>query len=221
MEFLSTTGVKSQLIDILAYLPVSGHTLECRKGQIIYDWNNPSTNLYLVTTGKVKLTRLRAGRSPVLLEIVRPDELFGESALLNVSGGFEQAVALEKAQLVTWSASTMEDLVLTEPRLGVAILQLLAQRCIESTRRIESLSLDSVQQRLANSLIYFSDRLGTREEDGTIRMIPFTHQMLAQYIGTSREIVTVYMNQFRKQGYLRYSRKGITLYRDTFHKSLY
>ena len=45
-------------------------------------------------------------------------------------------------------------------------------------------------------------------------MIPFTHELLSQYVGTSREIVTHYMNQFRRQGYLRYSRKGILLHRD-------
>jgi CRP-like cAMP-binding protein len=47
-------------------------------------------------------------------------------------------------------------------------------------------------------------------------MVPFTHELLSQYVGTSREIVTHYMNQFRRQGYIRYSRKGILLYRDAF-----
>ena len=45
-------------------------------------------------------------------------------------------------------------------------------------------------------------------------MMPFTHELLSQYVGTSREIVTHYMNQFRREGYLRYSRKAIFLHRD-------
>ena len=86
--------------------------------------------------------------------------------------------------------------------------------------RIESFSVDTIARRLARSLIRFADRLGTAEEDGSVRMQPFTHDLLSQYVGTSREIVTHYMNQFRRQGYLRYSRKGITLYRDAFHEWL-
>ena len=35
-------------------------------------------------------------------------------------------------------------------------------------------------------------------------------------VGTSREIATHYMNQFRRQGYLKYSRNEIILYRDAF-----
>jgi hypothetical protein len=66
--------------------------------------------------------------------------------------------------------------------------------------------------------IYDPDNLSdsTLEEDGSVRMMPFTHALLSQYVGTSREIVTHYMNRFRKQGYMNYSRQGISLNRDTF-----
>jgi CRP-like cAMP-binding protein len=56
--------------------------------------------------------------------------------------------------------------------------------------------------------------MGERAEDGSVHVLPFTHQLLSQYVGTSREIVTHYMNQFRRDGYLRYSRKGMDLYAD-------
>jgi CRP/FNR family transcriptional regulator, cyclic AMP receptor protein len=51
-------------------------------------------------------------------------------------------------------------------------------------------------------------------------MMPLTHELLSQYVGTSREIVTHYMNQFRRQGYLRYSRRGMSLYRDAMRNWL-
>jgi len=53
-----------------------------------------------------------------------------------------------------------------------------------------------------------------------MRMPPLTHDFLSQYVGTSREIITHYMNHFRRQGYLRYSRKGIIVYRDAFSEWL-
>ena len=46
-------------------------------------------------------------------------------------------------------------------------------------------------------------------------MIPLTHEMLSRYVGTSREIVSHHMNQFRKHGYVTYSRRGISLHRET------
>ena len=81
-------------------------------------------------------------------------------------------------------------------------------------QRIESFSVDNVARRLARTLIRFSERFGRSQEDGSIEMMPFPHELLSQCVGTSRETVTHYMNQFRRQGYLRYSRKRIVLYLD-------
>jgi CRP/FNR family cyclic AMP-dependent transcriptional regulator len=116
---------------------------------------------------------------------------------------------------MTWTNSDMADLVMKRPRLAVALLQMFAHRNAEFTLRIESLSIDTIERRLARSLIRFSDRLGTPEEDGSMRMMPFTHELLSRYVGTSREIVTHYMKCFRKQGYVTYSRQGILVHRDT------
>ena len=57
-------------------------------------------------------------------------------------------------------------------------------------------------------------RSGTRQADGAVQIPPLTHETLSGYIGTSREIVTFHMNQLRRQGFLRYSRKGIQLFPD-------
>jgi len=65
-------------------------------------------------------------------------------------------------------------------------------------------------------LINLSERMGTSQADGSMKMAHFTHELLAEGIGTSREIVSYHMSQFRKQGYLQYSRKGIVLYREAF-----
>jgi CRP-like cAMP-binding protein len=39
--------------------------------------------------------------------------------------------------------------------------------------------------------------------------MPITHELLAKYVGTSREIVTQHMSQLRRKGLLDYSRAGI------------
>ena len=203
------------LEDPLAHLPCSS-ILEYRGGQCIYDQQQPSTAIYLVIDGKVKVSRLADDGHQVVVDIYQPDEFFGESAFLNLPHRPEQATALENTKLMTWSAAEIEEIIARRPPLAVALLQILVQRILEFTHRIESFSVDNIARRLARSLIRFSERLGVVEADGSVRMTPFTHELLSQYVGTSREIVTHYMNQFRRQGYLRYSRKGIVLHRDAF-----
>ncbi|HXB70165.1 MAG TPA: Crp/Fnr family transcriptional regulator [Candidatus Acidoferrales bacterium] len=209
----TSSGFHTRIEDILSHLPVSG-TTEFGKGQMIYGQDKLSESIYLVISGKVGISQIAENGSEVLLEIVQPDGLFGESAFLDFSRRSEQATAIERAKLMTWAVSDMEDLVMKRPRLAVGMLQILAQRNADFTRRIESLAVDSVERRLARSLLHFSERLGSPEADGSVRMMPFTHEMLSRYVGTTREVVTQYMNRFRNQGYLTYSRQGIHLYRD-------
>jgi CRP/FNR family transcriptional regulator len=211
----STTslGLPTRLEDVLEHLPVSC-TTEYNKGQTIYGPDCLSKSIYLVVTGKVGISQIAEKGREVLLDIVRPDELFGESAFLDGLRRSEQATAIEKAKLMTWAVSDMEDLVMKRPRLAVALLQILAQRNAELTCRIESFSIDTIERRLARSLLRFAERLGTPGEDGAVRMMPITHMLLSRYVGTSREIISHYMSQFRKQGYVNYSRSGILLYRD-------
>jgi len=203
------------LEDPLAHLPCSS-IVEYKKGQMIYNQDQPSTNIYLIIAGKIKVSRVADDGHQVVVDIYQPDEFFGESAFLNLPHRCEQATALENTKVMAWTTAEIEDLILKRPRLSVALVQILVQRTIDFTHRIESFSVDNIARRLARSLIRFSDRLGTAEEDGSVRMAPFTHELLSQYVGTSREIVTHYMNQFRRQGYLKYSRKEIILYRDAF-----
>jgi len=205
--------------DVLAYLPIS-RTMEYGKGQTIYDPANVSNKIYLVVTGKVGISQIAGDGSEVLLDIVRSEELFGESAFLNICRRPERATAIETASLMAWSISDMEVLITKRPRLAVALMQILAQRNAEYTRRIESFALDNIERRLARSLIRFSERLGTPEEDGSVRMMPLTHGLLSTYVGTTSEIVTQYMNRFRKKGYVSYSRHGIVLYCGTLRKVL-
>jgi CRP/FNR family cyclic AMP-dependent transcriptional regulator len=206
-------GLPTQIEDILANLPISS-TIEYGKGQMIYGPDKLSKSIYLVISGKVAISQIAENGSEVLLEIVQPDELFGESAFLDVSRRCEQSVAIERSKLMAWAISDIEELVMKRPRLAVALLQILAQRNAEFTRRIESLAIDSVERRLARSLIRFSERFGSTQPDGSIHMMPFTHDMLSRYVGTTREVITQYMNQFRKRGYLTYSRQGIHLFGD-------
>jgi len=190
------------------------------KGELIYGPSQLSSSIFLLIKGKVKVSRTADSRRHAVVDIYLPDEFFGESAFLGLAQRTEIAVALENTKVMTWTINEIEEITMKRPKLAIALLQLLVQRSMDFGYRIESFSVDNIARRLARTLIRFSERLGSKNDDGSVQMIPFTHELLSQYVGTSREIVTHYMNQFRRQGYLRYSRKGIMLYRDALREWL-
>ena len=132
---------------------------------------------------------LRAGVE-FIVDIYTNDEFFGESALVGVPHGPEIAVAIENTRVMTWTTEEMEELITARPKLGIALLQMTVQRSVGFGSRIEGFAVDKIASRLSHALIRFSERFGQEFEDGSVEMIPFKHLVLAQYIGTSRELVT-------------------------------
>ncbi len=154
---------------------------------------------------------LRHESLSVVVDVYRPDELFGEGVFAGQGRYMEQAVAVESTKLMSWSHQEIDDLVCLQPKLALALLQVVVARLVEFASRIESFSRESIEQRLARALVRFASRFGSEAGDGTVKMEALTHEFLSQYVGTSREIVTHHMNRFRREGYLQYSRKGISL----------
>ena len=196
--------------DPLAFLPCT-RTTEYQPGYIIYSQAQPANRLYLIVEGKVKVSR-QSGGLEVIVDVYKADEFFGEAALAGAARREELAIALERTRVMTWTPQEIEEAAGSRPRLALALLQVMVRRTSDFEARIESFSCDSITHRLMRTLVRFADRFGHRADDGTIRMNALTHEFLSQYIGTTREIVTHRMSQFRRDGYLEYSRSGISLH---------
>jgi CRP/FNR family cyclic AMP-dependent transcriptional regulator len=209
----ASTTIQAPYEDVLEHLPAA-RPATYQKGEMIYGVNSSTRCIYLVIAGKAMISYTAEDGSDVLLDIVRPDELFGESAFHPTTGRNEMAEAIERTEAMSWTVTEMEELVTERPRLAMALLRAFSQRNAEYARRIECFAIDSIARRLARSLLRFSERLGTPEAGGSVSMIPITHEMLARYVGTSREIVTHHMSEFRKHGYVTYSRRAISLHSD-------
>jgi CRP/FNR family transcriptional regulator len=205
--------------DALAYLPHKG-TIEYRRYDVVYDEQKAPEGLYLIVNGRVKVATRTEDGSQAVTGLLGADVLFGEMALLHGQTPHrEQATTMEKTTLMCWSAKEIESQIERQANLGLALVQLLAAQCMDLEERLESLACNKTSERVALALLRLT-KSGIRGSDGTVRIPPLTHQVFAEYIGTSREIVTAQFNQLRRQGCLRYSRQAIELYPDAIARQL-
>ena len=195
--------------DPLAFLTATVPA-QYRKGAVIYSALKQAGHLHLILRGQVKVSRQAAGRS-VVIDVYGPEDFFGECALLGLERLPEEAVALEKTEVMQWSKPEIEQLLLARPQLAVGLMQTLAKRSMDFGTRLQNFLGVQTAERVLRTLIGFSERSGTAGEAGSVHLTPVTHRLLADYTGTSREIVTQHMNEFRRQGLLSYSRRGIVL----------
>jgi CRP-like cAMP-binding protein len=206
--------------DALTYLPRS-RVLEFPKRYAIYDSARPSEHLYLVLRGRVKVFTTAESGVQTLLRIISPEGFFGETALVPLNDSLrESAVALDSVHVMSWSADKLTETIEREPKLALALFQYFAECNLIHQERICAAASYKTGIRVAIALVQLAHSIGEPTGNGAIRMSGLTHHSIADYVGTTREIVTLEMNRLRRLGYLEYSRRYLDVHADALTASV-
>jgi len=186
------------------------------KGDLIFEPATASLpKLYLLLSGRVQVFHKENTGQNVLLQIVEAEGLFGETGLW--SGRLpasHTAIAAIQSEVMSWTAQEVEAQVLREPGLGLALIEALCERCVLMRERILALSVLPNRARLIVALLQLGEMIGEEIGNGSIRLRGLTHQLIADYTGTSREIVTMELNRLRRGAAIGYARAYIDLFPD-------
>lgn len=199
-------------LDILSYLP-RPRIAEFPKGQTIYGPERPAEHLHLVISGCIKLYSTAPDGRHLLLRIVSRDGLFGECALVPAEMAAQQsAMALDRTQAMSWGAEEVQKRIESQPKLAMALLEHFAGSNCRLKDRVRALAGLTTGPRVSFALLQLARETGVPRPDGSLRITGLTHQSIAEYVGTSREIVTSEMNRLRRLGYVSYTRRHLDIF---------
>jgi CRP-like cAMP-binding protein len=197
-------------VDPLMYLPRKA-VCQLPRGRVIYDRENLPINLYLVISGRVKVSILAGEGRRGVARIVRAEGLFGETCLVGRADHDESAGALDNVTLMCWDRAEIEERIEQEPRLGIALSQYMVRQGLELQDRIEAIAVHKTPERVILGLLQLATDLGNATEDGSTRCAHLTHETIADFVGTSREIVSYQLSRLRRLGLIRYSRQHLDI----------
>jgi CRP-like cAMP-binding protein len=198
--------------DALNYLP-STRVLEYPRRCAIYEPSRAATRLYLTLSGRVKIFCTADTGEQTLLRVVGAEEFFGESALIpSETSVRESAVAIEPVQVMSWTDEEISERIEKEPGLALALAEYFGRQNLLLRERITTIANYKTGPRVTLALIQLARTNGSTTPQGATRLTGLTHQAIADYVGTSREIVTSEMNRLRRLGYLSYSRLHTDIY---------
>ena len=180
-------------------------------GQAIYFEGDPGEHFCLVASGKVKLMRLGLAGREVLLDILQGGEYFGHLAIVNQQGYAETAIAQTDCCILQISARNFEKVLNRYPEVTMKVLQAVGQRLGESRDIIKQLSVYTVEERIAATLLRVAKKMGEQKQTGTLIQIPFSRQDLAAMTGTTVETVSRVMSRFSAEGLIATGRKWVVL----------
>ncbi|HHW44893.1 cyclic nucleotide-binding domain-containing protein [Desulfofundulus thermobenzoicus] len=185
-----------------------------RKGHIIFMEGEPGEAVYLLKTGRVKIFKQDEEGREQILHYINPGEVFAEVVLFD--GGDYPACAevVEDAQVGMIRNRDMDDLLLKNPSIALALLKIMARRLRVSQRQIMELALKDTTRRLASVLLELAREHGSPAEGGLRIEMNLTNQELASMIGTSRETANRILSEFRRDKAIAVTRQGIVIFKD-------
>ena len=182
--------------------------LQIPKNQEIFSQGDPADAVFFILEGKVKITVVSFAGKEATLSVVGPGGFIGEGCLNGQLVRLSTATALEASTLARVEKLAMAQSLHEHPQLAEAFIAHLLGRNIDLEKDLCTQLFDHSEKRLARVLLKLS-RFGERGEESDVIIPKFSHETLAEMVGTTRSRVTYFMNKFRKLGLIDYNGKVI------------
>ncbi len=179
------------------------------KGSTLFIESQPANGVFMICQGRVKLTTYSRDGKALILRIAGPGEVLGLSATVSEAAHETTAEVMEPCQVNFVRKADFLKFIAQNAEAGFSAVRQISQNYHKAHTQICSLGLSaSVADKLAKLFLEWSENT---TPNGAVRLkMTFTHEEIAEMIGTSRETVTRLLKHFREQDLITV--KGSDLY---------
>jgi CRP-like cAMP-binding protein len=211
-EILRRTTIFGRLsADDRQRLGAVSHVREFDRGAILFNEGDASDSLYTIVTGRVKVSKMTARGTDIILEIFGPGDPVGAVAAYESRAYPASAVALEPTTCLITPRQAFFSLLETHPTLVRGLLVGLTHRLVELTNRLAELTGGRVEARLARFLLKLAGDMGQRRPEGVFIPLALSRQEIADMIGTTIETSIRIMSRWGKDNVVRTEKDGFLI----------
>ncbi len=171
-----------------------------KKKEDIFSEGDQPEWFYIVSKGKVKITKLSHDGKEIILELISPPDIFGGVAVLRNFPYPANAVAMEDSEVIKISRKNLLRLVDRFPNLMYCIALQLGDRMKSSYDSLKNIALERVEARIAALLLKLAGKVGIESKEGLLIDMRLTKQDVADMVGTTVETSIRTFSKFKKQG---------------------
>jgi len=184
-----------------------------RRRQVVHFPDQPGDFVYLLCSGRVKLSRVSDQGREVTLALLENAEIFGETGILEANQPYElMAETVDDSVIAVIRRGDLMDAIRERPEAMSELLKLISLRRSIAETTVADLVFLEVPKRLSKLLIKLHDAQGGGHgASNALIKAKFTHQELANIIGSTRETTTLVLNEFKRRGIIEFSGRKIVL----------
>ena len=185
--------------------------VKLRKGQALFKEGDDGDNLYIITSGKIKLgTKSQDGRENLLM-VLGPGDMFGDLSLFDSGPRTSTATAVTESRLLSLGQEKVIPWVREHPEASLHLLARLASRLRRTNEVVSDLVFSDVPGRVAKALIDLGVKFGEKTSDGFLVHHDLTQEELAQLVGASRETVNKALADFAQRSWIKLEARAVLI----------
>ncbi|MGD0965784.1 MAG: Crp/Fnr family transcriptional regulator [Candidatus Acidiferrales bacterium] len=181
---------------------LGGKVSRYRNKQNIYTQGAPAYTIFYIQEGGVRLTSRKKHQPPAVTAILGVGDFFGELCLAGYPLRVSTAIALAASSIRIIQKKKMIQMLRKKNKASNSLVAYLLSSVKNYQDHVADLLTSSAEQRLARVLLRLAhlDRKGP----ALVEIPVLSHQVLAEMVGTTRPRINLFMNRFRKQGFIDY-----------------
>ena len=188
------------------FLAKVGHgktTLQASKEQLIFSQGDAADAVFYVQVGRVKLTVLSQQGKEAVVGILEHGSFFGEGCLVGQSACMATATALNGSTILRIEKAAMIRVLHDESSFSELFMAYLLSRNVRIQADLVDHLFNSAEKRLARILLLLAHYGKEGKPEPLIPRV--TQETLADMVGTTRSRISLFLNKFRKLGFIHYN----------------
>ena len=177
--------------------------------EIVFSQGDASDSVLYLQEGAVKLSVLSPSGQEAVVAMLETGAFFGESALTGDPVRHEAATAMAATTVLIVPQGLMSRLLHEQHEFSDRFISHLLARNLRIEEDVVDQLFNSSDKRLARALLLLAHQGKAGQAHRVLP--PITQQTLADMVGTTRSRVNLFMNKFKKLGYIEY-RGGLTVH---------
>ncbi len=174
-----------------------------RKNQKVFSQAEPADAVFYIRDGRVKVCVISERGKEAVVAIHDRGDFFGEGCLSGQPLRLATVVAMTECTVMRIEKAAMVRALHDEPEFSERFMAHLLARNARVEEDLVDQLFNSSEKRLARTLLLMANFGKEGKQERVITKV--SQATLAEIIGTTRSRVSVFMNKFRKLGFINYN----------------
>jgi CRP-like cAMP-binding protein len=183
------------------------------KKEVLYHQGDAARNLYVVVVGRLRATQTTEAGNQIAVRYLGPGDLAGYATLAGIADYPGTVVAVEDTHLLVWPAGAMQRAMSKHPQIAMNAVAVLGARYQETQVRLREITTETVERRIANTLLRLACQAGRRTAQGIEIGFPLSRQDIAELAGTTLHTVSRTLSAWEKDGIVSSAHRHIIIRR--------